>query len=90
MVDMAMLTYKWFIPVQGANFPNFTWPGTHYHPYEPTGFSMKGLLDANFAADPASPIFLAGGWHEEDFSQNGAYETRPYGGAVYKLNSVDP
>ena len=35
--------------------------------------------DANFAADPDSPIFLAGGWHEEDFSQNGAYETRPYG-----------
>lgn len=44
MVDMAMLTYKWFIPVQGANFPSFTWPGTHYHPYEPNGFSMKGLL----------------------------------------------
>ena len=44
MVDMAMLTYKWFVPVQGANFPGFTWPGTHYHPYEPAGFSMRGLL----------------------------------------------
>ena len=79
MVDMAMMTYKWFVPVQGANFPSFTWPGTHYHPYETNGFSMKGLLDANFAADPNSPIFIAGGWHDEDFSQNGAYETRPYG-----------
>ena len=88
MVDMAMMTYKWFIPTQGANFPSFTWPGTHYHPYEPTGFSMKTLLDANFAADPDSPIFLAGGWHDEDFSQNGAYETRPHG-IVDKIVRVD-
>ena len=89
MVDMAMLTYRWFIPTQGPNFPGFTWPGTHYHPYEPTGFSMKGLLDANFAADPGAPIFLAGGWHDEDFSYVGAYDTRPYGIAdkIYRVGA---
>ena len=47
MVDMAMLTYKWFIPTQGPNFPAFVWPGTHYHPYESDGFSMRGRAPRN-------------------------------------------
>jgi len=39
----------------------------------------RGLLDANFAADPTAPMFLAGGWHDEDFSQSGVYDTQPFG-----------
>ena len=47
LVDQAMLTYRWFVRVQGRNFPSFAWPGTHYHPFEETGFSMRDLLLAN-------------------------------------------
>ena len=79
MVDMAMLTYEWFVPTQGANFPGFAFPGARYHPYEPGGFSMRELLDANFRADPDAPVFLAGGWHEHDPSHEGHYDLEPWG-----------
>ena len=26
MIDISMLTYKWFVPVQGPNFPGFVFP----------------------------------------------------------------
>lgn len=47
VVDMAMLTYRWFVDVQSPNFPDFVFPGTNYHPYEPGAFSMRQLLVAN-------------------------------------------
>ena len=61
MVDVSMLTYEWFVPTQGPNFPGFAFPGARYHPNEPGGFSMRELLDANFRADPDAPVFLAEG-----------------------------
>jgi len=79
MVDMAMLTYKWFVKTQSGNFKSFHWPGTHYHPNEPPhGFSMRALLDLNYHKD-SSAIFLAGGWHDDDPSTVGHYDTMPFG-----------
>ena len=79
MVDVSMLTYEWFVPTQGPNFPGFAFPGARYHPNEPGGFSMRELLDANFRADPDAPVFLAGGWHEHDPSHEGHYDLEPWG-----------
>ena len=36
------------------------------------------LIDANYG-DGSVPIFMAGGWHEEDFSHVGHYEHQPFG-----------
>ena len=80
VVDMSMMTYRWFLKVQGANFPSFEWPGTHYHPNEQHlgGFSMKQLLDANLRPG-APPIYMAGGWHEQDPSALSDYAHVPLG-----------
>ena len=91
MIDMSMLTYGWFVPMQGPNFPGFTFPGTHYHPYHKDGFSMRTLLDANFGRiklgsmpsidgnQASNDIFLAGGWHDDDDSTEGFYKEQPFG-----------
>lgn len=100
MIDISMLTYKWFVPVQGPNFPGFVFPGTHYHPYEKGGFSMRVFLDANLAGNRAGmpsnrdgnqgskDIFLAGGWHDDDASTKGFYTEQPFGIAD-RIVSVD-
>lgn len=84
MVDQAMLTYPWFLRTQKGNLDRWVWPNEYYHPYEPKGFSMKELIDANYAAQLSrggrdgqsvldDPIFIAGGWNEQDPSTNDAY-----------------
>lgn len=78
MVDQAMLTYDWFIRVQGENFPDFSFPGSNYHPYQPGAFSMRRLVAANFE-DGKGDLFMAGGWHEQDPSHSGFFEHLPHG-----------
>ena len=80
VVDMSMMTYRWFLKVQGPNFPSFQWPGSHYHPHEQDigGFSMKQLLDVNIQPG-APPLFMAGGWHEQDPSPLASYAHVPVG-----------
>ena len=79
MVDMAMLTYEWFVPAEAAQRPRVRVSGARYLHGEPGGFSMRELLDANFRADPDAPVFLAGGWHEHDPSHEGHYDLEPCG-----------
>ena len=89
LVDQAMLTYRWFVRVQGRNFPSFAWPGTHYHPFEETGFSMRDLLLANLGAG-RKPVFMLGGWNPQDPSVPGSYVHVPWGVADLVAPAEDP
>eukprot|EP00899_Mesostigma_viride_P018912 jgi/Mesvir1/27021/Mv20727-RA.1 len=78
VVDQSLLTYPWFIPIHGTSLPGFSFPGKFYHPYKPGGFSMRELLVANIGPGKG-PLYLAGGWNEEDNSQQGWFEEIPLG-----------
>ena len=78
-VDMSMMTYKWFVKKQAHNFPDIKFPGTCYHPYEEGAFSMRKFLDANNVK--GAPVYMMGGWHEQDPTPHEAYAHLPWGPA---------
>lgn len=92
MVDQAMLTYPWFIETQAGNLDRWVWPRgkRYYHPYDAEGFSMRELLDSNYAVAGGErgdgsgsvlddPIFIAGGLNEQDSTTDGAYNLLVWG-----------
>ncbi|QDZ19832.1 DUF2723 domain-containing protein [Chloropicon primus] len=89
LVDQAMLTYEWFVRVQSKNFPSFTWPGTHYHPFQETSFSMHELLRANHRGKE-DPVFMLGGWNPQDPTVPGQYQLVPWGFADLVAPRHDP
>jgi len=71
------MTWKWFVPQQKAFFPNVTFPGTHYHPGQPGGWSMLQFFEANHQKFP--DIFVCGGWYSGDDTAEKGYDKVPHG-----------
>jgi hypothetical protein len=76
VLSLQLMSWEWFVPVQGRNYPAVKFPAQRYHPHEPNGFSISAFLDANYAA---APIFLCGPWKDGDESWRRDYTTAVFG-----------
>ncbi|MEW5853781.1 MAG: DUF2723 domain-containing protein [Myxococcota bacterium] len=74
VVDQEILSRTWMR--YAAQFPDVTFPGTHYHPREPGGFTMAQFVAANL---PRHPIVVCGGFKEGDSSVPGLLQQWPLG-----------
>jgi hypothetical protein len=84
------MTWEWFVPMQKDHYPNVTFPGNRYHPYQVGGFSIRAFLDKNIKKFP--DIYLCGPWKEGDDSWKEAYETLPFGlcHRIFKKGTIKP
>ena len=76
VLSLQLMSWEWFVPVQGRNYPRVTFPAARYHPHMPNGFSIAAFLDANYAS---APIFLCGPWKDGDESWRRGYTTAVFG-----------
>jgi hypothetical protein len=76
ILDQEMLTYRWMTGRVRHLLPDVLLPGTHYHPQESGGYSLRQLVDANIGTHP---VVLCGGVKPGDTSLSGAYDLWPIG-----------
>jgi len=76
LISLQLMTWEWFVEMQGRHYPGVVFPGNYYHPRVPGCFSIKQFFDANYNN---RPIFLCGSFKEGDPSYQGHYVALPYG-----------
>jgi hypothetical protein len=75
LVSVQLMTWDWFVEMQGHHYPRTRFPGHRYHPFLPGAFSMAEFLAANAQRE----VFLCGSWKSGDHSHVAAYTAIAYG-----------
>ena len=65
LLSLQLMTWDWFVPVQGGNYGDVVFPGDRYHVNFPNSFSMRTFLQRNVKRHP---VFLCGPWKDGDMS----------------------
>jgi hypothetical protein len=71
VLDQELMTKHWYVARAARDLRGVQFPGAHYDPRDPAGFSMRQFLDANQAI---GTIAIYPEWKSGDPSTEGAYE----------------